>query len=190
MSLHFIAAAVDAENSDDLHLARLLLLLRSAAQRKRREAGQTRAIEGITKLAKLDFLLRYPTYLERALTALGKDGHAAAVQQRERLSIETKMVRFRYGPWDSRYRRWLGLLVARGLARVGIDGHTVIIGLTTRGAEVADAFATMAMFEDVASRADLVVRACAGMSPTRIKEFIYATFPEIVSLKWGEEIAP
>lgn len=190
MSLHFIEAAVNAENSDDLHLARLLLLLRSAAQRKRHNAGGTRAIEGITKLAKLDFLLRYPTYLERALNALGRDGSAVAVEERERLSIETKMVRFRYGPWDSRYRRWLGLLVARGLARVGVDGHTVIIGLTSRGNEVADQFVAMPAFRDLAFRSDIAVRAFAGMSPTRIKEFIYATFPEIVSLKWGEDIAP
>jgi hypothetical protein len=188
MSLQLIEAAATSEQRDDLHLTRILLLLRSADRRKRSDAGRIRAVEGITKLAKLDFLVRYPTYLERALRALGDDASQIDVEERERFSIETKMVRFRYGPWDGRYRRWLGLLVARGLARVGIDGHTVVIGLTSAGRELADAIADDDVFETIASRADAVIRGCGQMSATRIKEFIYTTFPEIVDLKWGEEI--
>lgn len=190
MSLRLIEAAVTAENRDELHLARLLLLLRSADRRKRSDAGRVRAVEGITKLAKLDFLLRYPTYLERALAALGEQPAQVGLKEYERRSIETKMVRFRYGPWDGRYRRWLGLLVARGLARVGIDGQTVVIGLTSAGRRLADAFSTDQAFGSLASRADVVVHSCAHMSATRIKDFIYSTFPEIVDLKWGEEIEP
>ncbi|MEG1452058.1 hypothetical protein [Brevundimonas sp.] len=68
MSLGLLKAAARAENNDGLHLMRLLILLRCADKR-----GRTpKPVEGITKLAKLDFLLRYPVYLERALLKLGK----------------------------------------------------------------------------------------------------------------------
>jgi len=68
MSLRLLKAMADAENSDNLHLCRLLVLLRSADNKKKTRDTKARAVEGITKLAKLDYLLRYPTSLERALT--------------------------------------------------------------------------------------------------------------------------
>lgn len=30
-------------------------------------------------------------------------------------TVESKMVRFRYGPWDARYRSWIGVLTAKGV---------------------------------------------------------------------------
>ncbi|WP_052730167.1 hypothetical protein [Sphingomonas sp. SRS2] len=93
MSLNVLRAAADAENADGLHLARLLGLLRNADSVGR---SKPKPVEGITKLAKLDFLLRYPIYLERALIQLGKSPDAAAVLPRERTTVETKMIRFRY----------------------------------------------------------------------------------------------
>jgi hypothetical protein len=98
MSLRLVKAAADSENDDSLHLARLLLLLGSADARKTTAITKARAIEGITKLAKMDFLLRYPTCLERVLAILDKSSEDVAVQERERTSIESKMIRFRYGP--------------------------------------------------------------------------------------------
>jgi hypothetical protein len=61
MSLRLVQAVADSENRDDLHLSRLLVLLGSADARKTTPATKAKAVEGITKLAKLDFLLRYPT---------------------------------------------------------------------------------------------------------------------------------
>ena len=101
MSLRLVKAVAETENLDDFHLGRLLVLLGSADARKSTPVTKAKAVEGITKLAKLDFLLRYPTCLERALKELGRDPGEANVQARERTSIEAKMVRFRYGPWDS-----------------------------------------------------------------------------------------
>jgi hypothetical protein len=49
------------EGDDSLHLGRLLVLLEAFGGRR-----GDQPIEGLTKLAKLDFLLRYPVYLERA----------------------------------------------------------------------------------------------------------------------------
>ncbi len=49
MSLELIRVAAKAENSDELHMARLLLLLKAF------ERGKDKKVEGIMKLAKLDF---------------------------------------------------------------------------------------------------------------------------------------
>lgn len=189
MSLRLVEAVADAENRDDLHLGRLLVLLSSADARRTTPATKARAIEGITKLAKLDFLLRYPTCLERALRALGRSDEPVATQPRERTSVETKMIRFRYGPWDGRYRRWLGLLVARGLVSLGVAGNTVQIGLTDSGRTVGEQLRASPEFAELTRRSELTVAAVGSMSATKLKEFIYETIPEIVDMKWGAEIA-
>jgi hypothetical protein len=188
MSLRLVKAAADSENGDDLHLARLLLLLGSADARKKTAINKARAVEGITKLAKMDFLLRYPTCLERAMAVLDKSPEDVAVQDRERTSIETKMIRFRYGPWDARYRRWLGLLSSRGLLRLAMEGNTVVIGLTDVGRALAGSLKSTPLFAELARRSDITVDAVGSMSATRLKNFVYEAIPEITDMKWGEEI--
>ena len=185
MSLSVLKAAADAENGDGLHLARLVVLLRSADKRGK---GRPKPVEGITKLAKLDFLLRYPVYLERALTALNKSPGEAAVLPRERTTVETKMIRFRYGPWDGRYRRWLSLLSSRGLITLSLSGRRIEIGLTDRGRILADDLATRPAFADFATRGAVVMKAVGAMPATKLKDFIYDIVPEITGMKWGAEI--
>jgi hypothetical protein len=188
MSLRLVKAVAETENLDDFHLGRLLVLLGSADALRTTAITKAKAVEGITKLAKLDFLLRYPTCLERALIELGRDPGEADVRARERTSIEAKMVRFRYGPWDTRYRRWLGLLAARGLVTLGLQGNTVQIGLSDTGRAVAAQFRDDPLFSDLSRRADVVVKAVGSMSATRIRDFVYEAVPEIVDMKWGREI--
>lgn len=185
MSLFVLKAAADAENADDLHLARLLVLLRSADKRGK---SAPKPVEGITKLAKLDFLLRYPVYLERALAKLGKSSADANVLPRERTTVETKMIRFRYGPWDGRYRRWLSLLSSRGLISLALSGRRIEIGLTDRGRALADEIAVRPAFEDFATRGAVVMKAVGSMSATKLKDFVYEIVPEISGIKWGAEI--
>lgn len=189
MSLRIARAVAETENLDDLHLARILILLSSADDRKKTADTKAQAVEGITKLAKLDFFLRYPTYLERALEKLGKDAGAVGIEPRERHSIETTMVRFRYGPWDARYRRWLGLLHARGLVTLGIQGNTVMIGLTRLGKETSAALRDRSDFESLARRSDLIALRLGKLAATKLKNFTYEVVPEIIAMKWGQEIA-
>ncbi len=188
MSLRVVQAAAENERNDDFHLARLLVLLRSADLRKSKASTKGRAVEGIMKLAKLDFLARYPTALERVLTALGKDPASALVQPRERTSIETKMIRFRYGPWDARYRRWLGLLASRKLITLILEGNTIAIGLTSNGREIADRIRRAPAYRDLGVRSDIILSAVGNMRGTKLKNFIYDTIPEILDMKWGQEI--
>jgi hypothetical protein len=182
MSLRLIRLAAVAETSDDFHSCRILLLLTSASGSRRRP------IDGIMKLAKLDFLLRYPNCLSRALAALHRNTDAMPMRDFERNTIEAKMVRFRYGPWDSRYRRWIGLLVAKGLIVCYVEGRTVKLAVTDRGLEIASAIASEEEFSDIVARCQLIATAFGSYSGTRLKDFIYSVFPELLDLKWGEEI--
>jgi hypothetical protein len=190
MSLRLVRALAETENLDSLHVTRLLVLLGSADAKKRSSITKAQAVEGITKLAKLDFFLRYPTYLERALTVLGSSPRLAKVESRERTSIETKMIRFRYGPWDNRYRRWLGLLHARGLVSVGLQGKTVMIGLTDAGRNLSAEIRDAEPFRDLVERSELILKTLGTMSGTKLKNFVYDVVPELSAMRWGEEILP
>lgn len=171
------------EDNDELHEARLLLLLQAFAG----SHGQG-TVDGLTKLAKLDFLLRYPTYLERALAKRPKaKPDEADVKEHERQSVESSMVRFKYGPWDHRYRRFLNLLVAKGLATVITEGRTVRIGLTDRGVKAARTLSGDQSYEDTTQRARTLKRHF-DLSATNLMKFIYETFPEISTLRLGTEI--
>jgi hypothetical protein len=173
----------DLEDNDDLHEGRLVLLLKAFAG----ESGDE-AVEGLTKLAKLDFLLRYPTYLERALAKRpGGKPAKALVKDHERQSVESSMVRFKYGPWDHRYRRFLNLLVGKGLAKVTVDGRTINIGLTPRGIEAANQLAEDDANQDIVQRA-AVLKRHFDLTATNLMKFIYETFPEIGTLRLGTEI--
>ena len=114
---------------DELHMARILLLLRTFGGK-----NGTESFDGLTKLAKLDFFLRYPCYLERALNKQTKKPRKRIARDNERKSIESQMIRYRYGPWDPRHRKTVNLLVAKGLAEA-VEGRPTYIRLTEKGVE-------------------------------------------------------
>src|SRR5438445_13586516 len=93
-------------NPSPLGEGRLLLLINTFTT-------GTKSMEGRTKLAKLDFFLRYPAYLERALVILGPVDFS--VPEEERGNIEATMIRYRFGPWDPSYFSLLGVLIGKGL---------------------------------------------------------------------------
>lgn len=182
MALELVQALARTELDDNLHMARLLMLLDAHAGKS------NKPVEGVTKLAKLDFLLRYPNCLERALVARSVQTSSAYIQDFERTTIESKMVRFRYGPWDHRYRRWIALLVGKGLLHAGVEGRTVKLWLTDAGHSTAQALGDSPELEDLSGRAKLVAKTFGTMSGTALKDFVYATFPEITTMRWGDPI--
>jgi hypothetical protein len=180
MSLFSVTATV--ENSDLFHMSRLLLLIDVFATAK----GDG-SIEGLTKLAKLDFLLRYPANLERALVARGAKAEEAHVHDYERNSVEASMVRFKYGPWDFRYRRFINLLVAKGLVHVYLRGRTVHLGITPQGRDTARFLEAEEIFAALHQRSVLLKRHL-DLGATALMQFIYKTFPELVNLAYGQTI--
>lgn len=180
--MDIVEAVANLDVAPELHAARLLLLLNAFAG----EEGEG-AVEGITKLAKLDFLLRYPVMLDRALKAKGRTVRDVQLEDHEQQSVESEMVRYRFGPWDHRYREFLNVLIAKGLATMSVQGRTVVISLTATGRALADQFAQDQVFEPYVRRSSLLKRHF-DMSATNLMRFIYDTFPEVVSLRSNEAI--
>src|SRR5258708_38403763 len=143
--MNLIDMLADLDDDDNLHLGRLLVLLSAFVGK-----AETGSVDGLTKLAKLDFLLRYPVNLERALEVRAGRGVDAKLEEYERKSIESSMVRYRFGPWDFRYRRFLNTLVARGLVSVSTEGRTIKIFLTGAGRNAAGELVRAAEFTAMA----------------------------------------
>jgi hypothetical protein len=178
----FFESLASLEQNEDLHCARLLVLLDAFA-----EADGQGEVEGITKLAKLDFLLRYPAMLERALKGRQHSPRAAEVESFERNSVESRMVRYRFGPWDHRYGRFLAILQAKGLVRLRRIGQTRHIGLTGNGRQVARRLGADPLFAKLAGRA-ILLRKEFNLTATNLMKFVYATFPELSSMQLNEPI--
>ena len=182
--MDLVQTVTDLDQSSELHIARLLILIDAFA-----EDDQGGAIEGLTKLAKLDFLLRYPIMLERALEAKRQSIQGVQLEDHERYSVESQMVRYRFGPWDHRYREFLNILVAKGLVTITIKGRTVVIAATEKGRNCAKQLASDQLFEQYSRRAELLKRHF-DMKATNLMKFVYETFPEIISLQSNAWITP
>lgn len=180
--MDFVQVIADLDQSPALHMARLLLILDAFA-----EDSQGEAMEGLTKLAKLDFLLRYPVVLRRALEAKGYSTRAIRLADHESLSVESEMARYRFDPWDHRYRTLLSILVSKGLVSVSVEGRKVIIALTSAGRSTASQLAVHELFEQYSQRARLLKKHF-NMTAIRLMRLIYDTFPEIVALRPDEAI--
>ncbi len=180
--MDIVEAVAQFDGALELHLARLIILLNSFAGTEGNDA-----VEGLTKLAKLDFLLRYPVMLERALSAKGSSIRDVQLEDHERHSVESEMVRYRFGPWDHRYREFLNILIAKGLATVAVEGRTTLIGLTAAGRGLAAEFANNEAFEPYVRRSALLKRHF-DLTATNLMRFIYDTFPEVVTLRSNEAI--
>ena len=103
------------------------------------------------------------------------------------MSVESEMVRYRFGPWDHRYREFLNILVGKGLVVVSVEGRTVVITPTERGQAVVTELASSSVFEDYSRRSTLLKRHF-DLQATNLMRFIYETFPEVVSLRSNKRI--
>ncbi|MFF8837294.1 hypothetical protein [Streptomyces sp. NPDC015130] len=162
------------------HEARVLLLIDRFTEAKK-------GLNGLTKLAKLDFLLRYPAMLDRLLT---EDGLAwppgTQPTSAERLSVESRMTRFKYGPWDHRYYSVLGSLAARDLITYS-GADRAEFRITASGAVAAAMLAETDEWAVVAKRITLL-KQHFDKSGTTLKTLIYDRLPDAVDRPWRTEI--
>lgn len=166
----------------DLHLARILLLIYNTTSK-----GKS-SVKGITKLVKMDFLLRYPKALERSLQFIGVTDYLVDIKEYEKFNIESKMIRFKYGPWDPSYRTFLILLYSKGLIELENVENTINIMITENGKEVAEKIKHLSELEVYDARSIIIKRNFDHLSATEIKELVYKVIPEILDLKFGDEI--
>ncbi|MFF9360854.1 hypothetical protein [Streptomyces griseoluteus] len=162
------------------HEARVLLLI------GRFTTART-GLAGLTKLAKLDFLLRYPAMLERLLAENGQIWPVGAEPTAsERRAVESRMTRYKYGPWDQRYYSVLGSLAARGLITYG-EGDRAEFRITTTGAEAVATLSETPEWALVSQRAALLKRHF-DKSGSALKTLIYERLPDAVDRPWRTEI--
>jgi hypothetical protein len=159
--------------------ARLLLLIDAFS-------GGTGTLQGRVKLAKLDFLLRYPAFFRRAMEARGRT--VSETPEVDEENIDRRMVRYRYGPWDPAYYALLGALFGRGLIETVPEGRYTGIRTTAAGREVAAQLAATPAWSEVAHRARQLRTAFRAVTGTTMKDFVYQHFPEVTQARWGEEL--
>lgn len=161
------------QNLDD-HLGRVLMLLRHFGP------SNERPLRGLTKLAKLDFLLRYPVFTERLLVNRGLPWtFGTAPSESERLAVESRMIRFKYGPWDDRYYPILGALCGLGLVGVHRSGRSLQFSLSTAGSRLAAELAERPEWREVDERAHFLQRNF-DLTGTQLKNVIYRELPDVV----------
>ncbi|MFE5030043.1 hypothetical protein ACFRAO_43860 [Streptomyces sp. NPDC056656] len=176
----------DPDDSLDFHASRLLLLIHLCGK------NPGPYIDGRTKFAKLDFFLRYPGFLERAHAALpdmvsSGDAFVAA----DTAEIEAPMIRYRYGPWDHRYRQFLSFLTSRGLATVTVSYSPERVKLRPAGRAAAQRLAALDHFQPLVKRCQAMQGNLAQMSGTELKNLIYDLFPdEVGNAAFHQEIRP
>ncbi|MFC1944618.1 hypothetical protein ACFLX5_03910 [Chloroflexota bacterium] len=159
--------------------ARLLLLIHEFSR-------HGRSLEGRTKLAKLDFFLRYPLYLKRALE-IRAPGTQLSVDTAEVENFETRMVRYRYGPWDPAYYSLLGRLIGKGLVAATHGTRGIWFKTTDAGKEVAQDIGSTEEWEAIRQRTELLGNHL-NLSGSNLKRFIYRHFPEVTEAAWGEKL--
>jgi hypothetical protein len=170
-----ISLPLPADDITELHAARLLLLFH--------HCGSGDKIDGLTKMAKLDFFVRYPSFFDRAAKHLGKTATSASEQ------TESFMVRHHYGPWDKRYYQVLAFLEARGLIRVEKLGKTYEFTLTALGQEKSKSLSKSKPFVSLVAQMKEVKRVLGRMNGTKLKNIVYEIFDEEVKQrKLGEII--
>jgi DNA-binding PadR family transcriptional regulator len=164
-----------ADDVLEFHAARLLLLLKLC--------GKANRIDGLTKMAKLDFFVRYPRFFNIACIQLG------IPDSDSQESIESSMVRFLYGPWDKRYYHILSYLESKQLIAISPSGTRYSIQLTESGAELTNKLEDSSAFSNLVKQMIKVKVAFGNRSGSWLKDLIYQLFDEeVVKKSHGEVI--
>ena len=171
------------------HQARVLLLVKAVAS----DPGHQRKLDGLTKLAKLDFLIRYPALAPVVLDELRSDEpkmHLSEDEVSAPTEVEDPMTRYKYGPWDDRYYPVVGGLVSRGLLRY-VRGRRGSVALTptAAGKRFADELVSQEpLWRDIADRCETVAEASAGLTGNALKERIYERLADLMDRPHREVI--
>jgi hypothetical protein len=159
------AAPLVADDVLEFHAGRLVLLIAICG-------GAAKVIDGLTKMAKLDFFVRYPDFFE----ATQRRGDQPS-QVREQ-AVEAAMVRHHYGPWDKRYYHVLAFLEARGLITIKKNRNTTRIALTRLGKTAAERLGSAPSFASLLEQMQKVAEIYADKKGSELKNLIYATFDQ------------
>jgi DNA-binding PadR family transcriptional regulator len=165
---------LSADDIVEFHAARLLLLMRICG------VGGGR-IDGLTKLAKLDFFARYPDFFEAARRAIEDKGASEpSAPPSSSEAVESAMVRHHYGPWDKRYYHVLAHLEAKRLITVTKEGSSYRIALTDLGRDRAKSLMGRPSFGPLVQRMQEIKKTFRNRTGSSLKNLIYELFDQEV----------
>jgi len=166
-----------ADDVVEFHAARMLLLIL--------HCGTSKRIDGLTKMAKLDFFVRYPQFFDVIRKRLGEKGTVSES------GIESSMVRYHYGPWDKRYYHILPLLESKGLLTTTKVGNQFRFQLTDLGVQVGKRLSESPEFDPIVAHMKAVKESLGQRSGNTLKKLIYQVFEdEVAARAMGETIRP
>ncbi len=144
--------------------------------------GKSNQIEGLTKMAKLDFFVRYPHFFDELCRVLGEPVESPVS------TVESSMVRFHYGPWDKRYYQVLGYLEAKKLITISKKSNSYLIGLTPEGKRVATQLEADPSFSGLRQQMKRVKKLLGRKAGSTIKDMIYKVFDEEIAKRAMGEV--
>jgi hypothetical protein len=167
----------------EFHAIRLILLIKICGSKDK--VRKQKKIEGLTKIAKLDFFIRYPEFFRKVISYLGKNNEIEHHQG----GVESRMIRFHYGPWDQRYYQVLPYLEAKGLLKIEKKGNAFTFFLTELGDLVSENFVEDENYKELITNITNVQKLLSKFTGTQLKSLVYNLFEKEVSLKkLGEKI--
>ncbi len=183
LGVHPVSLPLSADDVVEFHAARLLLLLHLC--------GISGRIDSLTKLAKLDFFVRYPDFFEIARAAdMPSDTSDIHKQISSDQAVESVMIRHYYGPWDKRYYHVLAQLEAKHLIAVSKKGNSYQIKLTNIGKDRAKILSKRSSFISLAEHMRAVKKIFGSKNGNYLKKLIYHLFDsEVGKRPIGEKIA-
>lgn len=163
------------EGDLNTQLARLMILINDLCG-----VQHNKKIEGVNKLAKLDFLLKSPSYLKRGLTNI-RTNVTIDIKSFEINSIESKMNLYSYIPWDENYRKLLNIIIAKGLVNITFEKDDYFIQITKAGITIADKLLKDRYFKEFSNRSKIISTHFGLYSEGYLNNFFGLHFPEIGS---------
>lgn len=165
-----------ADDIIEFHAARILLLIYLC--------GTNSRMDGLTKLAKMDFFVRYPQFFDQVCEFLEHQEKSATH------SIESSMIRWNYGPWDHRYYEILAYLRSRGLLEIEqAKQNSYRFPLTALGKRIAKELKEKQEYKQLSQQMIQVKKVLGSMAGSKIKKLIYQVFEQEVAQKsFGEVI--
>lgn len=135
---------IDPDDDYDFHSYRILLLLRiCGGTRDGFFTHQT--LYGRRKFSFFDFLIRYPFYLVKVIDKSNKNYLTSLLnlQEYEKESAFSPMIRYIRGPWDHRYDSIFNYMISKKLIEVKYGYYSktqkaFMVSLTSLGTETAD----------------------------------------------------
>lgn len=172
-----IDAITRAEENPRFHMSRLIILI----------SAFDGHISGLSKLANLDFLLRYPAHAKAVLEHRHRSVSGMQILDHEMANIENGAVMYKYGPWDFRYKALLVSMAALNTIKLSMADRAVSISLLEQGSCIANHLRNSPHWATVCARSEILHRHC-NITGNALSHAILKACPSLTDIPLGGPI--